>query len=122
MFMRAGYCSGSAEESIALHIGRLKGAYDLYMTSYDKNFALSHAVCSSKTVCALTEDSKCDVKAGEMHIRTMLENDGFKGYTVKIFRNLDKYIERLDELNQTIDGKETKSIQGVMNLLESISM
>ena len=122
LFMRAGYCSKSAEESIALHVGRLKGAYDLYMTSYDKNFALSHAVCASKTVCALTEDSKCDVKAGEMHIRTMLENDGFKGYTVKIFRNLDKYIERLDELNRTIDSKESKSIQGVMNLLESISM
>ena len=47
---------------------------------------------------------------------------GFKGYTVKIFRNLDKYIERLDELNRTIDSKESKSIQGVMNLLESISM
>ena len=92
------------------------------MTSYDKNFALSHAVCASKTVCALTEDSKCDVKAGEMHIRTMLENDGFKGYTVKIFRNLDKYIERLYELNRTIDSKESKSIQGVMNLLESRSM
>jgi hypothetical protein len=70
----------------------------------------------------LTEDSKCDVKAGEMHIRTMLENDGYKGYTVKIFRNLDKYTERLDELNRTLDGKETKSIQGVMNLLESISL
>ena len=122
MFMRAGYCSESAEKSISLHIGRLTGAYDLFMTSLNKNFAISHVVCASKTVCALTEDSKCDVKAGEMHIRTMLENDGFKGYTVKIFRNLDKYPERLDELNRSADSKESKSIQGVMNLLESISL
>ena len=57
-----------------------------------------------------------------MHIRTMLENDGYKGYTVKIFRNLDKYTERLDELNRTIDGKENKTIQDVMNLLKSISL
>lgn len=122
MFMRAGHCSQSAYENISLHIGKLTGAYDLFMTSYDRNYALSHAVCSAKTVCALTEDSKCDVKAGEMHIRSMLEKDGFKGYTVKIFRNLDKYTERLDELNKIGDSKENKSIKGVMNLLESISL
>ena len=92
------------------------------MPSLYKNIAISPAVCASRTVCALTEDSECDVKAGEMHIRTMLENDGYKGYTVKIFRNLDKYTERLDELNRTIDGKENKTIQDVMNLLKSISL
>ena len=52
----------------------------------------------------------------------MMENDGFKGYTVKIFRNPDKYIERLDELNRIEDGKEKKSTRGVMDLLESISL
>ena len=122
MLMRAGYCSESAREIIAPHVGKLTEGYDLFMTSYDKNFALSHAVCAAKSVCAYTEDSKCDVKAGEMHIRTMLENDGFKGYTVKIFRNPDKYIERLDELNQIEGGKEKKSTKAVMDLLESISL
>lgn len=122
MFYKAGYCSEGAREIIELHIGRLSGAYDLYMTSYDKNFSLSHTVCAAKSVCAFTEDPKCDVKAGELHIRSMLENDGFKGYTVKIFRNLDKYTERLDDLNRTIDNKESKSITGVMNTLKSISM
>lgn len=122
MFYRAGYCTEGAREIIELHVGRLAGAYDLFMTSYDKNFALSHVVCAAKSVCAFTEDPKCDVKTGEMHIRTMLENDGFKGYTVKIFRNLDKYTERLDDLNRLEDNKEKKSIRGVMNTLESISL
>ena len=122
MFMRAGHCSEAAREIIDPHVGKLTGGYDLFMTSYDKNFPLSHAVCAAKSVCAFTEDEKCDVKAGEMHIRTMLENDGYKGYTVKIFRNPDKYIERLDELNMIEDGKEKKSTRGVMDLLESISL
>lgn len=122
MFMRAGYCSSGAREAIALHAGRLTGAYDLFMTSYDKNFSISHAVCAGKSVCAFTEDPKCDVKAGELHIRTMMENDGFKGFTVKIFRSLEKYTERLDELNGLQDSKEMKSIRGVMNLLKSISL
>ena len=122
MFMRAGCCSESARQAIEPHIGKLSGAYDLYMTSYEKNFCISHAVSAGKSVCALTEDAGCDVKSGEMHIRTMLENDSFKGYTVKIFRNLDDYTRRLDELNMLEDSKERKSIQGVINLLESISL
>lgn len=122
MFCRAGGCSESAREEIELHKGRLAGAYDLFMTSYDKNFAISHAVCAGKSVCALTEAEKCDVRSGEMHIRTMLENDGFKGYTVKIFKNLDTYTERLDALNRLDDSKEKKSIEGVINLLKSISL
>jgi len=122
MFCRAGSCSASARESITLHLGRLTGRYDLFMTTYDKNFSISHVVCAGKCVCALTEDMKCDTKAGELHIRTMLENDGFKGYTVKIFRNLDKYLDRLDELNQIYDAKDQKGINGVMDLLESISL
>ena len=39
-----------------------------------------------------------------------------------IDHGIDAIMAMLKELNQTIDGKETKSIQGVMNLLESISM
>ena len=122
MFCKAGYCSQKAMEIISLHVGSLTGRYDLFMTSYDKNFSISHVVCAGKSVCAFTEDSKCDAKAGEMHIRTMLENDGFKGYTVKIFRSLDNYTQRLDELNQLQDSRERKSVQGVMDLLESISL
>ena len=122
MFCKAGYCSQKAMEIISLHVGSLTGRYDLFMTSYDKNFSISHVVCAGKSVCAFTEDSKCDAKAGEMHIRTMLENDGFKGYTVKILRSLDNYTQRLDELNQLQDSRERKSVQGVMDLLESISL
>ncbi|MDO5703318.1 MAG: hypothetical protein Q4G47_08200 [Lachnospiraceae bacterium] len=122
MFCRARGCSESAREAVELHIGKLAGAYDLYMTSYDKNFAISHAVCAGRSVCALTEDEKCDIRSGEMHLRTMLENDGFKGYTVKIFRNLDNYTERLDDLNRLEENKERKSIQSVMDLLKSISL
>ncbi len=122
MFMRAGGCSEKARDIIELHAGRLEGAYDLFMTSYDKNFSISHAVCAGKSVCAFTEDARIDVKAGEMHIRTMLENDGFKGYTVKIFRNLDNYTGRLDDLNRLQDNREKKSVIGVMNLLKSISL
>ena len=42
--------------------------------------------------------------------------------TVKIFRNQDNYTQRLDDLNRLEDSKERKSVQGVMDLLKSISL
>jgi len=73
-------------------------AYDLFMTSYDKNYALSHAAASESCVIALTQDAGCDVPSGERHIRNMLEGGGLGGFTVKIFRDPAQYTERLKHL------------------------
>lgn len=122
MFLRAKGCSENAHRAIEMHIGKLAGSYDIYLTSYEKNFPLSHVTTAGKSVCALTESSKCDTRAGELHIRTMMENGGFHGYTVKIFRSLDKYLERLDEMNRLDEHRERRSIEEVMRLFHSISL
>ncbi len=122
MFLRASGCSEKARDAIEAHIGKLSGAYDLYMTSYDKNYAISHAVCAAKSVCALTEDEKCDIKSAEGHIRTVLANDGYKDYTVKIFRNPDQYTERLEQMNRLPESKDNRSVQGVLDVLKSVSL
>lgn len=121
MFFRARGCSESAHKKIAAHAGSLTAAYDLYLTSYDKNFQLSHAVVNGKTICAFTEDPKCDTKAGQSHILTMMKNDGYKGYTAKIFTNIDQYLNRLDEMRQGGDEAEERSHK-VMDLLCAISL
>ncbi len=121
MFLRAKGCSEKAGELIQMHIGKLHGVYDLYLTTYEKNYQLSHVVVASKCVCALTQTENCDEKAGEKHIREVLESNGFKGYTVKIFSRLDQYLDRLDELGQ-LEAKGDKQIQEVTGLLKSISL
>lgn len=121
MFFRARGCSESAHQKIAEHAGSLTAAYDLYLTSYDKNFQLSHAVVSGKTVCALTEDPKCDAKAGQDHIRKMMKNDGYKGCTVKIFTDIDPYLNRLDEMRRSGDETPQRS-RKVLDLLCAISL
>lgn len=121
MFFRARGCSQKAYARIGKHTGGITGAYDLYLTSYDRNFQLSHAAVSGKTVCAFTEDPKCDVKAGQIHILTMMKNDGYKDFSVKIFTDPDKYIARLDELRQR--GDETpKRSRKILDLLCAISL
>ncbi len=121
MFYRAKGCSVKAGELIKMHLGKLQGAFDLYLTTYDVNYQLSHVVVSGKCVCAFTQSPKIDVKSGEKHIREMMENNGHKGYTVKIFQSLDQYLDRLDELNAAYT-KSDKNVQEVISLLLSISL
>ncbi len=121
MFHRAKPCSEQVRSRINQHIGDLPGAWDLYMTSYSKNFQLSHITKAGKNVCAFTETAACDGRAGEEHIKKMMENNGFHDYTVKIFFSLDKYLERLDQLNALAEGK-TGSSEALFNLFRSISL
>ncbi len=123
MLFRAKGCSQKAAREIKSHVGDLPGAYDMYMTSYSKNFAISHAVVGAGCVACLTEDPACDTAEGEKHIRKMIQGNGFHGYTVKIFSSLDHYLVRLDQLNDLLvdDEKQAKAPE-ILELLGQISL
>ena len=122
MHFRAKGCSPRAHREIERHVGILPGLYDLYLTSYNKNFQLSHLCAAQGCIAALTESSSCDLKAGEEHIRTMLRNNGWKNYQVKIFTSLPKYCERLDSLNALSRGAEPEELTALMALMKTLSI
>ncbi len=101
MFLKASGCSAAAHEAIAPFDDSLYGFYDLYFTSYQKNFPISHLVLCGNVICAYTEKEKCDCAAGEKHLQEMLTQEGIKSVSVKIFNRLDKYVDRLGQLSET---------------------
>lgn len=126
MFLRAEGCGKEAYEKIAacekwLGGDTLTGLYDMYFTSYKKNFPLSHMVIKGNVICAYAESGKCDCRAGEKHLEQMLVQDGYKHMTVKIFDNLDKYIDRLGQLSR-LETEEDKNHQGMLQMFYSISL
>lgn len=121
MFFRAEGCSKEAYEKIAVYDDRLTGFYDMYFTSYKKNFPISHMVLKGNVVCAYTESGKCDCKAGEKHLEQMLQQDGYKHMTIKIFDDLDKYLDRLGQLSK-LEAEESKNRQGMIQMFYSISL
>ena len=106
---------------ITVYDDYLTGFYDMYFTSYKKNFPLSHIVLKGNVICGYTESSKCDCKAGEKHLEQMLQQDGYKHMTVKIFDNLDKYTDRLGQLLK-LETEESKNRQGMIQMFYSISL
>ncbi|MCM1173937.1 MAG: hypothetical protein NC341_02680 [Blautia sp.] len=124
MFFRAEGCSQAAFEKISkatAYDTELTGFYDMYFTSYKKNFPLSHMVLKGNVICGYTESGKCDCRAGEQHLEQMLVQDGYKHMTVKIFDNLDKYIDRLGQLSR-LEAEENRNREGMIRMFYSISL
>lgn len=121
MFLRASGCSNLAWEKISQYDDKLIGFYDMYFTSYQQNFAISHMVLKGNMVCAYTESEKCDCSAGEKHIEQLLKQDGYKNITVKIFDNQDKYVDRLGQL-EILELEDDKELDNMIRMFYSVTL
>lgn len=125
MFLKASGCSEMAHKEIERCAQELTAAYDLYMTTERENYALSHAVVAGGSVVALTEDPKCNANNGQTHIRHMMQGNGYHGYTVKIFTQIDSYTQRLEQLELIASNEDSRTQEKnaeVLHLLKQISL
>lgn len=143
MCFRAGSASEKVRETVEKipGIGSCLTAYDLYMTSYERAFSVSHITVGKGLVTGLSEDSNLDCGLCEQHITGMLSKEGLSGYRVQITKDPDQYAQALRELvsscgekeegEETIAGAADADSAGtgdqqkdrkVMNLLLSISL
>lgn len=122
MLFRASGCSSQAREAIYPLEGRLIGMYDMYFTSYQKNFAISHMVVDGKIILGYTETPSCDLSACQEHLQTMLRQGGFKDMTITISGQLSKYCEQLKNLNQMTPGGSPEKDDEVRVVLYDISL
>jgi len=72
------------------------------------------------TICGFTQDDKFDENAFNQHITTLLQKDGFREVSVKIFKDIKKYTVRLDQIKE-LDADE-KNTKGIINTLNSVSL
>lgn len=121
MFMKAQGCSEALKEQVCAYDDKLTTFYDMYFTSYQRNYPVSHMVLKGNVLCGITETSKCDCNEAEKHLEQMLAQEGIKNMTVKIFSQTDKYIDRLSQLIKS-EADEHKNRQGIIDLLYSISI
>lgn len=120
MYLKASGCSDSAKERLERAAGSLSCMYDMYFTSYKANFAISHMTVDNKTICGYTEDPKCRAHDCEEHLGVMLKQAGYKDLTIKIFTDLDKYCERLNQLS-SLEHKNDRNRE-IQSALYDISL
>lgn len=102
MSLRVKVCDDAVRKAIDEHIGALNGFYHLYFTSYDKNFPFVHTVATNNSLISYCSDEKVNEKAFQEHIKDLMKKEGINDVTtVKVFYDFDKYLKRLDELNES---------------------
>lgn len=118
MFLRYKSCSLSVCESLDRITYDLTEVYDMVFTSYDKNFNIAHMIIAGNTICGYTESDTFDEKAFQAHITNVLKLDGHKNATVKIFTDLDKYLERIRQLSES--EADTSNSDAIATTLKSV--
>ena len=122
MFFRAKGCSSEMKAAIGERAVGLAERYDLYLTSYAKNFQISHLVMKGKSLIGITEQEGFDEGACYQHVKTLLSQNGFRDITVKIFRERGKYLERLKSLRES-EMEDNGEFNGkVLELMENLSL
>lgn len=121
LFIRAKGCSETLKNQVEIFDDKLTTFYDMYFTSYQKNYPISHMVLKGNVLCGITENAKCDCSEAEKHLEQLLMQEGIKHVTVKIFSQTEKYIDRLSQLT-ILSTEEHKNREGIINLLYSISI
>lgn len=121
VFLRASGCSETLRDRVREYDKRLTTFYDLYFTSYQKNYAVSHMTLRGNVLCGVSESAKCNCNEAEKHLEQMLSQEGIKNVTVKIYSDPDKYIDRLSQIIN-LDVEEHKNRNQIVELLYSVSI
>lgn len=120
MFLRFRSCSRETAEAAEQHSQGLICLYDMVFTSYKKNYVVNHLAVCGNTVCGFSEDRGFPENEFYSHIGDILKLDGHKNVTVKIFTDLHKYTERLDQMKNL--GREDSVTAAVAATLKSVAL
>ena len=120
MFIRFKSCDKAFSEEVSKFVGSLsESAFDLVFTSYEKNYQVAHLAVKSGSVICYTEKADLNEENFSKHIGTYLKAENYKDITIKVFKDKDKYLERLKSLSEL---KNSGNEEGIMNVLKSISL
>ncbi|MDC7288090.1 hypothetical protein NXH76_09770 [Blautia schinkii] len=90
-------------KDIHAHEGSLVMSYEMYMTFYEKSAYIDAFAICGNTVAGYSSDPKIDADFMASEAQKIIRKNGYK-VTVKIFKDLKPFLERLDSMN---DHKES---------------
>lgn len=120
MFLRYKGCSDESFDIIQKSSDGLAELYDMVFTSYDRNYSVAHIAVKGNTICGFTEDIRFDEQAFNKHIDGILKTDNFRDTSVKIYKDIKKYSERLMQMKE-LDADDSNT-EGIISTLKSVAL
>lgn len=115
-------CSENYIDRLEQIKGRLLLMYDMYFTTYKKNFSISNMVVDDGVIIAFSEDK--DISAAEFseHIKTMLKSASLKAQTITLVADFSKYEDMLIALNNKENTEMHNNDEDIRIALYEISL
>lgn len=85
------------------HVGACAALCDMVFTSYEKNYEIHHMAFKGNSLIGFTANPDCDAKKCEKHLHDLCAQNNLGDVEIKIFKELPKYINRLDQLQSLPD-------------------
>ena len=98
MFCRRRSIPQDLYEEMEQHVSGMEHAYELVLTTYDKNYPIHSLVIRGNEVAGYTTLKNTDLKPVEAHITKVLKENGLSGVHVHVFADLKTYLDRVDAL------------------------
>ena len=105
MFIRAKGCSEELYQKINPH---------------DSTFEIPHMVFRGNNLVGIAVNPKCKTAACEKHLQNMCSQNNIKDVNIKIFQDIPKYLNRLDQLGE-LSCEDTQT-EAVLALVKAISL
>ena len=120
MFLKHHSCSKAVYDSVEKFTEGLESLYDLVFTSEKVTYVVDHAAYHAKCLVLYTEN-KVDVNSLETHIQEYMKRANILGVNVKVYTDLKKYAERLQQLS-ALEREDFRLSQEVVQLLKQITL
>ena len=119
MYIRTPKYSEDTFKTISSCVKSLPAVYDLYLTSYQKNYPINCFVAKDSNLMGYTEFSDVDVSGCEEHIKGILAQNSIKNVNLKIFTDKKKFMERINQLQ---DMENSSKDLHLLELMLDISL
>lgn len=116
MYIRTPKYNDDTYNAISSCVKSIPAVYDLFLTSYQKNYPINCFVVRGSNLMGYTEFSNVDVAGCEEHIRGILSQNSIKNVNLKIFTDKKKFIERINQLQDTEES--SKDLQLLVLMLD----
>lgn len=118
-------CKEISEEDyrkILPHVNGCTAFTELAFTSYEKTWQIRHMAFAGNDLIGYTDQEKCDPKACEKHLHQLFSQNQMGGVNIRIFTDLPRYVNRLDEIQKKETEKDSDLSAQVSSLLTAVSL
>jgi len=128
MFIRFSSISNDDYLLIDKSHGSIPVKYEYVFTTSEKSYYVTSAACCDNTVIVLLDNKKAGKNKNQRpqelknHIMAAIEREGFSGYSLKIYTDINDYVRRLKEMDENLYGENDASSVRLFALFDAITL